>query len=215
MACCKCCCENGSTPGECCGGVCCREPDVCCGPIGDKECCEDPRFCCGLGASQECCPEGDLCCGGDCCPPSRECCGTGENQVCCNEGQYCCDGVCSDDPCGCVDACDCPIQWRSGTVNLGTVGGCPDPPPTWTPFDGLPLVAIWTCLGDVGEGQIAGYFTADLLGVEAEAVCGGCGSGEACLVLGYVNGQESFEVQLNLVRGHCCDGECQEGSCDP
>jgi hypothetical protein len=172
MACCKCCCEKSSPPGECCGE--------------------------------------------ECCPPSRECCGEGESQVCCNEGQYCCDGVCSGEPCGCGDECDCPIQWQSDNVFLGTIGGCPDPPLTWTPFEGgLPLVATWTCLGDVGEGFISGYFTADLLGVEAEAVCEGCGSSSACIVFGYVNDQEEFEVQLNLVRGHCCDGECQETSCDP
>jgi hypothetical protein len=97
MACCKCCCENGSPPGECCGSpsACCKDPDVCCGPSGSKTCCEDPRVCCGTGSGQECCPEGDVCCGEDCCPENQECC----DDVCCNEGQYCCDGECSDEPC--------------------------------------------------------------------------------------------------------------------
>lgn len=114
MACCSCCCENGTPPGECCGNpaICCKDPDVCCGPTGSKTCCEDPRVCCGVGSGQECCPEGDLCCGEQCCPPTQECCGSGENQVCCNEGQYCCDGVCSDDPCdGCTGGEDCPSLW--------------------------------------------------------------------------------------------------------
>lgn len=108
MACCKCCCENGTPPGECCGSpeVCCKEPDICCGPIGSKECCEDPRVCCGVGASQACCLEGELCCNDSCCPPER-CCGTGSGAVCCNEGQYCCDGVCSDEPCDCDGDGDC------------------------------------------------------------------------------------------------------------
>lgn len=113
MACCKCCCENGTPPGECCGSpsTCCKEPDICCGPIGSKECCEDPRVCCGVGSGQECCPEGDLCCGEECCPPSQECCGEGESQVCCNEGQYCCDGACSDDPCDECDETGCAENW--------------------------------------------------------------------------------------------------------
>jgi len=110
MACCKCCCENGTPPGECCGSpsTCCKEPDICCGPTGSKECCEDPRVCCGVGSGQECCPEGDLCCGEECCPTSQECCGTGESQVCCNEGQYCCDGVCQDEPCDPPPDCNSP-----------------------------------------------------------------------------------------------------------
>jgi len=113
MACCKCCCENGTPPGECCGSpsTCCKEPDICCGPTGSKVCCEDPRVCCGVGSGQECCPEGDLCCNESCCPPER-CCGSGAEAVCCNEGQYCCDGVCSDDPCDLCYPCeDC--SWPS------------------------------------------------------------------------------------------------------
>jgi len=115
MACCKCCCEAGTPPGECCGSpeVCCKEPDICCGPSGSKTCCEDPRVCCGVGSGQECCPEGDLCCGEECCPPSQECCGTGESQVCCNEGQYCCDGVCEDEPCGVCQPCE-TCWWPGG-----------------------------------------------------------------------------------------------------
>jgi hypothetical protein len=120
MACCKCCCENGTPPGECCGSpeVCCKDPDVCCGPSGSKTCCEDPRVCCGVGSGQECCPEGDLCCGEECCPEDQECCGEGEDQVCCNEGQYCCDGVCEDEPCE-----ECTTDEECATCPPGNVPG--------------------------------------------------------------------------------------------
>ena len=117
MACCKCCCENGTPPGECCGSpsTCCKEPDICCGPSGSKTCCEDPRVCCGVGSGQECCPEGDECCGEECCPPSQACC----DDVCCNEGQYCCDGVCQDGPCEeCETDEDCPSRCPDGLVPI-------------------------------------------------------------------------------------------------
>jgi hypothetical protein len=133
MACCKCCCENGTPPGECCGSpsTCCKEPDVCCGPSGSKECCEDPRVCCGVGSGQECCPEGDECCGEECCPPSQECCGEGESQVCCNEGQYCCDGECKQESCVVCEPCD-DCSWPSDRSESGRPaagGGCPNPWP--------------------------------------------------------------------------------------
>jgi hypothetical protein len=131
MACCKCCCENGTPPGECCGSpsTCCKEPDICCGPTGSKTCCEDPRVCCGVGSGQECCPEGDLCCGEECCPPSQECCGSGENQVCCNEGQYCCDGVCEDEPCCTETECrlysyDSSLDDEAGDFSAFAIGTC-------------------------------------------------------------------------------------------
>lgn len=118
MACCKCCCENGTPPGECCGGVCCKEPDICCGPSGSKACCEDPRVCCGVGSGQECCPEGDECCGEECCPPSQECC----DNVCCNEGQHCCDGVCQDEPCD--SECEGNGDCQTAICPPGTEGPC-------------------------------------------------------------------------------------------
>jgi len=148
MACCKCCCEAGTPPGECCGSpsTCCKEPDICCGPSGSKECCEDPRVCCGVGSGQECCPEGDLCCGEECCPPSQECCGSGENQVCCNEGQYCCDGVCQDEPCDGCPPCDCVVP--EGNDNADGLDGCT--PELITEFG----ETFWTC--SLGYGEFNG-----------------------------------------------------------
>jgi hypothetical protein len=131
MACCKCCCE--AQDGECCSDICCKEPDVCCGPIGSKECCEDPRACCGVGASQTCCPTGDMCCNESCCPEGR-CCGSGSSAVCCNEGQYCCDGVCSDNPCApCESDGDCTPWCDPGKVRVqfadGSYACCPSAKP--------------------------------------------------------------------------------------
>jgi len=161
MACCKCCCENGSPPGECCGSpeVCCKDPDVCCGPSGSKTCCEEPRVCCGVGSGQECCPEGDVCCGEDCCPANQECC----DDVCCNEGQYCCDGECSDEPCdGCEGDGDCngdelccggQCVPKSELISVLVIGGdcdeygpCPDPGDTCCPAGCCPETDWWCCI---------------------------------------------------------------------
>lgn len=216
MACCKVCCgckecDEGEEGKCCCGSECCQPDTYCCNAECVEACSEGQEGDCKC--TDACCYQDEYCCDGEC----VEACGEGGagpckcSSSCCAEGEYCCDGECQEEPCGCVDPCDCPIRWQSGLVNLGTIGGCPDPPPTWT-TNGLPLVATWTCLGDVGEGMIAGYFTADLLGEEADLGC--CSTG-SCIVYGYVNDQEWFEVTMNLVLGHCCDGECQEEPCDP
>jgi hypothetical protein len=212
MACCKCCCENGTPPGECCGSpsTCCKEPDVCCGPIGSKTCCEDPRVCCGVGSGQECCPEGDLCCGEECCPPSQECCGEGESQVCCNEGQYCCDGVCEDDPCG---ECDPPCDECETCVDNECVATC----------DVYPCDCVLATVEDEGGGppglQADGHQRVDLFGprnlvlpqvlailAEYEAEGAPNGAFDSC--------QCAAGVMLTL---DCCDGTCPESAdgCPP
>jgi hypothetical protein len=199
MACCKCCCEYGTPPGECCGSpsTCCKEPDICCGPTGSKTCCEDPRVCCGVGSGQECCPEGDLCCGEECCPPSQECCGEGESQVCCNEGQYCCDGVCQDEPC-CETDEDCPTlytYWATATV-ADIPDGCFAGGPGWTSSGGQ--VKDWSYSGK----SIGVYY---------------CTTGEALdaanAVLPTLTGACAPSASVAFYGTAVATGTCEDGAC--
>ena len=214
MACCKCCCEGGAPPGECCGGVCCKDPDICCGAQGSAVCCEEPRICCGPAgatdsAASVCCPEGDECCGGECCPPSQECCGEGEDQVCCNEGQYCCDGVCEDEPC----ECDPPCDECETCVDNECVATC----------DVYPCDCVLATVEDEGGGpsglQADGHQRVDLFGprnlvlpqvlailAEYEAEGAPNEAFDSC--------QCAAGIMLTL---DCCDGTCPESAdgCPP
>jgi hypothetical protein len=90
MACCKCCCEAGDSPGVCCSGVCCRSPNECLTSGNITRCCEPYSTLCG----NYCCPGDRSCCSDICCPADSSCCADSNgNQICCPAGQ-CVEGVC-------------------------------------------------------------------------------------------------------------------------
>jgi len=115
MACCKCCCENGNPPGECCG------------PPGNKTCCrgtpENVKFCCNGTA---CCNQNEHCCNGACQSDPCECAADED----CQPGEICCDTICCPEPticCGCINGV-CIEQTRQAVMSdppLTPVGNDP------------------------------------------------------------------------------------------
>ena len=117
MACCKCCCEAGASPGVCCGGQCCREPDACCGGVCcaypnsccGGECCGYPNECVSDGSSFLCCPPSSTFCGGSCCEAPNECLSDDNNGfLCCPPGGSPCNGLCCPDGRVCCSDICCP-----------------------------------------------------------------------------------------------------------
>lgn len=185
MGCCKCCCENGTSPGTCCGDTCCRPPNTCC---GETECCvlasckvctevsEGAFACVRSCTAEQCCVDGTCTtCPPVTCPETE--CGAGE---CCVDG-YCvtCPPTgCPDDPCPegecCVGgACETCTPCSGGDCPEGQCcvdGNCSDCPPEECPGTPCPE----------GECCVDGYCMpcspcgpcAEFTGVDYGPVCG-------------------------------------------
>lgn len=226
MACCKCCCEGKSPPGECCGigptSTCCEYGEYCC---NDILCCYTNEECCG----ELCCPEAEACCNSThCCPDTGTCCG----EICCTAEQACCGDTacCEADEC-CVDgvcvACDCTppcstdnceecVEVTAGVFECQSLcaegqnccdGVCQDAPcvpPCDPPCSGCSDCVDGECVSTcaVDEFCCDGVCQAEPCDPPCEPPCDGCSD---CIDGGCVS--SCGEGQ------NCCNGTCQEAEC--
>jgi hypothetical protein len=166
--------------------ACCK----CCCEAQDGECCSDtcckhPAICCGAIGSKECCPG------------TRACCGVGASQTCCPENDMCCNESC------CPQGRCCGSGSSAVCCNEGQYccnGECKDAPchPCTTDSD-CPVCKSGDTLVNDDRCCPPGYPYPRTSGSDC------CTDSTETDCVQSVDGADS----------HCCDGQCQEGPCNP